>query len=309
MNFFKPNFWDKNKISIFSILLMPIAFLVRLIFFLRKHLTKMHECSIPIICIGNIYLGGTGKTPVSIEIYSILKKLNINAAFIRKKYDSYKDEVIMQKNVGPVYESKKRINAIEAAKENRIQVALLDDGFQDFSFKKDLSILCFTEKQWIGNGHTIPSGPLRESLSGLTRADCVIINGKKNIDIEQVILSKNREIKIYYSKYNPLNIDLFINNKIIAFAGIGNPQNFFDMLQDNNMNILKTIKFPDHHEFKENELKKLVDESEKNNATLLTTEKDYLRLSEEYKRKINFLKISIEIENEDKLIEQLKNVI
>jgi len=309
MNFFKPDFWDKNKISIFSILLIPITFLIKLIFYLRKHLTKVHKCSIPIICIGNIYLGGTGKTPVSIEIYSILKKLNINAAFIRKKYDSYQDEVIMQKSVGPFYESKKRINAIEAAQKNGIQVALLDDGFQDFSFKKDLSIICFTEKQWIGNGHTIPSGPLRESLAGLIRADCVIINGKKNTDIEQVILSKNKEIKIFYTQYNPKNIDLFINKKIIAFAGIGNPQNFFDMLQANNLNILKTIKFPDHHEYKEDELKKLINESEKNNATLLTTEKDYLRLSEEYKRKINFLKISIEIKNEDKLIEQLKNII
>ncbi len=309
MNFFKPNFWDKNKISIFSILLTPIAFLIRLIFYLRKHLTKMHKCSIPIICIGNIYLGGTGKTPVSIEIYSILKKLNINAAFIRKKYDSYRDEVTMQKNVGPVYESKKRINAIEAAQKNGIKVALLDDGFQDFSFKKDLSIICFTEKQWIGNGQIIPSGPLREGLSGLARADCVIINGKKNIDIEQLILNKNREIKIYYSEYNPINIDLFVNKKIIAFAGIGNPQNFFDMLQDNNLNVLKTIKFPDHHEYKDNEIKKLINESEKNNATLLTTEKDYLRLSEEYKRKIYFLKIVIVIKNQDKLIEQLKSVI
>ena len=140
MNFFKPNFWDKNKISIFSILLTPLAFFFKLIFFLRKYLTKSNKFSIPIVCIGNIYLGGTGKTPISIEIYSILKKLNIKAAFIRKTYPSYVDEVKFQKSIGPVYESKKRINAIKSAIGDKIQVGILDDGFQDFSIKKDFQL-------------------------------------------------------------------------------------------------------------------------------------------------------------------------
>jgi len=309
MNFFKPNFWDKNKISFFSILLIPITFFFKLIFYFKKYFTKSHKCSIPIICIGNIYLGGTGKTPISIEIYSILKKLNIKAAFIRKTYTSYQDELRLQKSIGPVYDDKKRINAIKSAIENKIQVAVLDDGFQDFSIKKDFSIICFTEKQWIGNGQLIPSGPLRENLSALSRANCVIINGEKNIHIEEKILNKNNRIKIFYSKYDADNINLFINKKIIAFAGIGNPENFFDMLHANNLNIINKIKFPDHHEYDEKELENLISESEKSNSILLTTEKDYFRVKEKYKKNISFLKISVKIENKEKLIGEIKKII
>ena len=92
MNFSKPKFWDKNKLSIFAILLFPFALIIKLLFLLKKNLTKKYKFSIPVICVGNIYLGGTGKTPLSIEIFSILKKLNMNPAFIKKEYDAFKDE-------------------------------------------------------------------------------------------------------------------------------------------------------------------------------------------------------------------------
>ena len=189
MNFYKPKFWDKNQISIFAVLLFPISLLIKVFSFLKNTLTKTNQSTIPILCIGNIYLGGTGKTPLSIEIFLILKKLNMKPAFIRKKYDSYQDEVNLMKQVGPVYQDKKRAKAVEQAAQNKNNVAILDDGFQDFSIKKNLSIVCFNEKQWIGNGLTIPSGPLREDLSALKRADCVIISGKKNKDIEKKIFS------------------------------------------------------------------------------------------------------------------------
>jgi len=238
MNLFKPKFWDKNKISFFSILLYPIALLIKFLIFFKITLTKTHVCSIPIICIGNIYLGGTGKTPLCIEIFSILKNLKMNPAFIRKQYDLFQDEVDLQKSVGPVYLNKKRIGAVQEATKNNVNVAILDDGFQDFSIKKNLSIICFNEKQWIGNGLTIPSGPLREGLSALIKADCAVINGKKNKNIENKIFSKNRKIKIFYSNYKPQNIDEFQNKKVVAFAGIGNPENFFDLLIDNKLNIV-----------------------------------------------------------------------
>ena len=184
MNFFKPNFWDKNKVSFFSILLFPFALLVSFLNFLRFNLIKTHASQIPIICIGNIYLGGTGKTPLSVEIFSILKSLNMKPAFIRKKYEQFQDEVNLQKQVGPVYQNKKRLDAVKEAVSNKINVGILDDGFQNFSINKKFSIICFNEKQWIGNGLIIPSGPLRESLSALKRAQCVVINGKKNKKIE-----------------------------------------------------------------------------------------------------------------------------
>ena len=309
MSFFKPKFWDKNQVSFFSILLFPIALSIKLLNLFKRLITKTYQCSIPVICVGNIYLGGTGKTPLSIEIFSILKDLNMNPVFIRKKYDSFQDEVNLQKQIGPIYQNKKRIKAIREAIQNKANVAILDDGFQDFSINKNLSIICFNEKQWIGNGLVIPSGPLREDLSALKRANCVIINGEKNIDIETKILNKNKEVKIFYIKYKAQNIDKFKNKKVTAFAGIGNPENFFNLLKVNNINIVKEMKFPDHYNYSKKELENLINEAKENNTILITTEKDYFRIDENYKKNINYLKIAVDIKNRNQFIEEIKKII
>ena len=309
MKLFKPNFWDKNKISFFSILLFPISLIIKLIILFDKILTKTNKSPIPVICVGNIYLGGTGKTPLCAEIFSILKNINKNPAFIRKEYKSFHDEVSFQKKIGSIYQNKKRINAINNAIQNKNDIVILDDGFQDFSIKKDLSIICFNEKQWIGNGFTIPSGPLREGLSSLNRANFVIINGNKNIDIENKILKFNQSIKIFYIKYEPQNIDEFKNKKVISFAGIGNPDNFFDLLKKNNIDILEQISFPDHYNYTNNELEDLIKKSRENNVILITTEKDYLRIGQNYKDDIKYLKIKVQIENKNQFIEELKKFI
>ena len=309
MKFLKPRFWDNDQISLYSIFLLPVSLLMQIINFVRRLMVKSQKFSIPIICVGNIYLGGTGKTPLCSELFSILKNLNKNAVFIRKKYNSFQDEINLLKQIGPVYEKSKRINALDEAIQNKFEVAVLDDGFQDFSVEKDLSIVCFNEKQWIGNGFIIPSGPLREGLSALTRANCVIINGKKNINIENKILKNNKLIKIFYSKYKPQNINDFGNRKIICFAGIGNPINFFDLLKKNEINVLEQTSFPDHHNYSKTELDILIKKAKENNATLLTTEKDYLRIEEKYRGNINCLKIKIEIENKNEFIEEIKKII
>ena len=309
MNFFKPKFWDKNQISFFSVLLFPVSLLIKFLSFFKRLLTKTNQSSIPIICVGNIYLGGTGKTPLCIEIFSILKNLNMNPVFVRKKYDSFQDEADLQKQVGPVYQNNKRIEAVKEALQDKANIAILDDGFQDFSINKDLSIVCFNKKQWVGNGLIIPSGPLREGLSALKRANCVVINGEKNRDIENKIFSKNKEIKIFYTKYRAQNINEFKNKKVIAFAGIGNPENFFNLLKDNKIDIIEEIKFPDHHKYLKETLESLINKTKKNNTILLTTEKDYFRIDENYKQNINFLKIEVEIENRNQFIDEIKKVI
>ena len=309
MKFFKPKFWDKNQISFFSILLFPITLLIKLLIFFKKICIKKYQFSIPIICVGNIYLGGTGKTPLCIELFSILKSLNKNPAFIRKKYKSLQDEVNLLKRIGSTYESEKRIDAINDAIQNKADVVILDDGFQDFSINKNLSIVCFNEKQWIGNGLQIPSGPLREKLSALKRANCVIINGEKNIGIENRIFDKNKEIKIFYTKYKPQNIDEFKNKKIIAFAGIGNPASFFNLLKNNSIDVLKEISFPDHYDYLNKELEDLINNAKENHIILLTTEKDYLRINDRYRENISYLKIGVDIENKNEFIEQIKKVI
>ena len=309
MNFFKPKFWDKNQISFFSILLLPISLLIKALSFFKRSFTKTHKFSVPVICVGNIYLGGTGKTPLCIEIFSILKNLNKNPAFIRKEYDSYQDEVDLQSHVGPLFQNKKRIDAIQESLKNKTNVVILDDGFQDFSIYKNLSVVCFNEKKWIGNGLIIPSGPLREGLSSLKRAECVFINGKKNSYIENKIFDQNKKAKIFYTQYKAENLDEYKKNKIIAFAGIGIPENFFNLLKDNKLNIIETIKFPDHHKYSEKELEILINKIKNSDRILLTTEKDYFRISERYRENVKFLKISVNIENKSQFIEEIKKII
>tara|TARA_B100000700_G_C14910226_1_gene791851 strand:- start:292 stop:1221 length:930 start_codon:yes stop_codon:yes gene_type:complete len=309
MKIFKPKFWDKKHISIFSTLLLPFSILFQILSYFKRALVKSKQSSIPVICIGNIYLGGTGKTPLCNEIFLILKNLNMKPAFIRKKYKSFQDEVNLQKQFGPVYQNKIRIQAINEAIKNNANIAVLDDGFQDLSVSKNLSIVCFNEKQWIGNGLTIPSGPLREDLSALKRADCVVINGEKNSNIENIIFNKNKNIKIFYAKYRAQNLNDYKNSKIIAFAGIGNPKNFFIHLRDNNLNVIEEKAFPDHYKFTKKDLQDLFDMAKRNNAILLTTEKDYFRMEDHQQKNINFLKVNLKIENHESLVDIIKTII
>ena len=305
MKIIKPKFWDIKKKSFWSLILFPFTILYFLIFFVKKF-KKKKNFRIPIICVGNIYLGGTGKTPIVLELFNILKDLNKNPGFVKKYYNYIYDEISMLKNVGPTFVSKNRVEAIENLITKNHDVAILDDGFQDFSINKNFSLICFNSNQWIGNGFLLPSGPLRESLSAIKRADCIVINGKKNIEIENKIL-KEKDTKIFYSKYIPENIDKFKNNKIIAFAGIGNPINFIDLLNEYNLNIVDTISFPDHYTYKANDVDLLKKKANKLDATLVTTEKDYIRLDNSLKTNINYLKVKLEIENKERLIELLKS--
>ena len=309
MKFFKPRFWDKKQISLLAIFLFPFSVILKFFIFFKKIFSKKLKTPIPVICVGNIYIGGTGKTPLCIEIHKILESLNKKPAFIKKKYDSFEDESKLLKKIGVLFENKKRFTAIVDAAENKFDVGVMDDGFQDLSIKTNYSIVCFNEKKWIGNGLTIPSGPLREELSALQRADCIIINGQKNIDIEKKILKKNKSIKIYYVSYKPKNIEEFKNQKVIAFAGIGNPENFFDLLKGNNINLIEKIKFPDHYNYSENEIKSLLEKSKNKSAVLVTTEKDYFRINEEYKNMIKYIIIKVEIENRNEFIEEIKKII
>ena len=299
----KPKFWDSEKFSIWAILFFPISILFLLFSFINK-LKIPKKFQIPIICVGNIYVGGTGKTPLVSKIFNIAKSLGKNPGFIKKYYDYLDDEISILQKIGATFVSKNRIEAINNLIENNNDLAILDDGFQDFTIKKNFSILCFNQKQWIGNGFIMPSGPLREKLSAIKRADCIMINGSKNIKIEDQIYKKNKNVKIFYSKYKPVNIDRFKDKKIFAFAGIGNPSNFFDLLKENKLNLINTIPFPDHYKFSASDHEYLLSNSK--DALLLTTEKDHCRIDGDYKKNIEFLKIELEIDNKDSFVELIK---
>ncbi|MGA0077507.1 MAG: tetraacyldisaccharide 4'-kinase [Pelagibacteraceae bacterium] len=302
----KPLFWSKNN-NLFSFILFPFSLLIQLLFFFKNIFLKTKKISIPVICVGNIYLGGTGKTPLSIEIVRILKKFNMAPVLVKKFYTDQFDEIdlINSKNIEIIKNSSRYI-ALKEAEERGFKSIVLDDGFQDHSIYKDLSILCFNEKQLIGNGFTIPAGPLREPLSALRRSKIILINGKKNEDFENKIKSINNEINIFYSKYIAQNSNKFLNENILAFAGIGNPENFFDLLKENNINVEKKISFPDHYNYSKKELDKLLKISKENNLKLLTTEKDFFRIKHFNTTDIDYLTIKLEIINEELFEKELK---
>jgi len=304
----KPKFWDNSKLSFWAILLFPISILYLLISFLFK-IKSSKKFEIPIICIGNIYIGGTGKTPLAKEIFQITKSLGRNPAFVKKYYDYLEDEISMLQKIGKTFFLNKRKDSIEALIKNGNDLAILDDGFQDLSINKNFNIICFNQKQWIGNGFVIPAGPLREKLSSLKRADCILINGNKDTKIENQIYKKNKSAKIFYSKYKPLDIDRFKEKKICAFAGIGNPSNFFELLKENNLNLINTFSYPDHHDYTYTEIESMVKKF--NDCVFLTTEKDYHRfkLSSVKDFKIEYLKIRLEIDDKDNFIKLIKNKI
>ena len=171
--------------------------------------------------------------------------------------------------------------------------------------QKTLNIICFNTRQLIGNGLVFPAGPLRERLSSLERAQIVIINGEKNKIFEEKILNISKNIKIFYSEYLPINIEQFKNKKLFAFAGIGNPNNFFDLLSKYNLDVQKKISFPDHYEFKKKEIEQITEDAVNNNLVLITTEKDFYRVKDYGFKDLRYLKVDLKIEEKNKFITEV----
>ena len=304
MNFLKPKFW--NKKSLFSYLLLPISFFIQALSKIFKLFIKKKKFDLPIICVGNIYIGGTGKTPLAIEMASILKLNKKNPVILKKSYKKHLDEfnLIENKKINLI-KSKSRDTGIIKAINKGYDVVILDDGFQDSSIHKDLNILCFNEKQLAGNEMTLPSGPLRNSLKSIKDSQIIVINGNANEEFENKIKNISNEVSIFYSKYTPLNLEDFKNKKILAFAGIGNPDNFFDLLEQNNINLVKKFPFPDHYNYSLKELKELINYADENNLDIITTEKDYFRIIHFQLSKIKYLSIKIDIFEKHKFINKI----
>ena len=158
--FKKPKFWDYKKPNIY-ILFLPITYLIRLLN-LYKKIYQPKKFKIKTICVGNIYVGGTGKTSLSIKLNEILSKKKLKSCFVKKFYKDQTDEQELLKKNGKLFISSSRVDAIKQAEREEYDIAILDDGLQDNSIKYDLVFVCFNNINWIGNGLTIPSGPLRE---------------------------------------------------------------------------------------------------------------------------------------------------
>ena len=303
----KPKFWDYKKPHLYSYLLLPFSIILSLLSKIRSK-PKLTNPQIKTICIGNIYIGGTGKTSLVIKIKEILEKKNIKVCFIKKFYPDQIDEQKLLSKNGQLFTSIKRVKALDEAISQGYKMAIFDDGLQDISIKYDLEIVCFNNLNWIGNGLTLPSGPLRENINNLRFYNNIFLNGNEEhlIDIKNQIKKINPQININQGKYIPLNIEDF--NKeydYLVFSGIGNHKTFVNMLKNNNLKIVNDLEYPDHYQYKKKDFDEILINAKKYNANIITTEKDFLRLDNFNTNEIFYIKSTLEILNENNFIKKL----
>ena len=314
MKFKKPKFWDYKKPNLIAYLLTPLNFIFKINNIILNNKSKKKYQNIKTICVGNIYVGGTGKTPTVIKLYEIFKNTKLKVSTAKKFYSDQKDEHVILENRSEFITSDNRKKVIQKAIKENYELLIFDDGLQDKLIDYDFKLVCFDSKNWIGNGLLIPSGPMRETIDSLKKYDAVII---KNIDkksgqneIYESINKVNPKIKIFNSFFKIKNKDEFnLNDKFLIFSGIGNNNSFREILIKNNFNVVEEIVFPDHFNYKTRDVLNLVKVAENKNIKIITTEKDYVKISKNLRAKINFIKIDLEILEQKQLTELIKSKI
>ena len=302
----KPSFWDKQK-SILSYLLLPFTILIRINNFLILKKKKYLSKKLKTICVGNIYVGGTGKTPTTIKLYDLIKKIK-NVSTAKKYYSNQHDEQILLKEKTKFLTGTSRKNILELAEKKKIEVLIFDDGLQDNQIDYNLKFVCFDGDQRIGNGLLLPAGPLREKIESLKKYDLVFIKKGNNLkSLIELIKKHNKRIKIFITDYEISKISkLNKSKKYLIYSGIGNPYSFNKILKQNKIKIIDNIIFPDHHAYSNHDFKYILDKAKQKNAEIITTEKDYVKVPKKLQKKIKFIKVNLIINNEKKLIKFLK---
>lgn len=296
----KTPWWFLHRTPI-SFILWPVSMIYygasRMVYAIRK--IKLYKSRRPIICVGNILAGGVGKTPIVRAIANYFSAPVVMRGYKQDiKHGRVADEACMLLSDGlQVHTGNRKSNFILLNKQtNETGPIIMDDGFQNSSIYKDISIIVFDESIGLGSGFLLPAGPLREPRSSLQRADAFIViksgNNKSKLELpvnKPIFFAENKTIVPFEN-----------NEKLVAFAGIGYPKKFFKSLK----NVVATRAFADHYQYTDDDIDKLLKLAEKNNAKLITTEKDWVRLSPEKREKIQFAKLETTIE--DKFFDWIK---
>jgi tetraacyldisaccharide 4'-kinase len=319
-----PKFWYLKKVTLLSQILYPLSLLFRLGTKLRNITSHAERFSFPVICIGNIVVGGAGKTPVAIKIAEILKIAGYKPHFISKGYaglvkkstlvelwhspKSVGDEPLLLSQIAPTWVGIDRNNSIQLAKNKGADCIIMDDGFQNPTIHKDFSIIVINASQEFGNEKVMPAGPLRENIKkGLSRTNLIIVIGEIKDSLQKNIPA---HIPIIQAKFKINNENkIFKGQKITAFAGIAYPEKFFTSLKEQGGKIIKEITYPDHHIYDENDLLSLAEIANKTQSILVSTQKDFVRIPKSYRALVNTLEGKISFEKENIIKEILINII
>lgn len=270
----KTPWWFLHKTPL-AIILLPVSLLYyligRIVFWIRGF--GAYKSRRKIICIGNLFAGGVGKTPIVRTIATALGSPVVMRGYKKSAQTGHiGDEAQMLARAGlQVHTGNRRANIILLNKQITDKTpVVMDDGFQNPSIYKDVSILVFDEALGQGNGFLLPAGPMREPMSGARRADAIMViknaRQKKNLKLPD-------NIPVFYVQ-NQTKSPYDENVKLYAFAGIGYPKKFFACLK----NVVGSRAFPDHYQYTNEDIKKLRNAAEKRGAKLITTEKDWVRL-------------------------------
>jgi tetraacyldisaccharide 4'-kinase len=287
-----PNWFLKRNLLSWALCPLSLFYLIagKTVFNLRKK----HEyiSRRPLICFGNILAGGVGKTPIVRQVAKFFDAPVVMRGYKKtKETDGIGDEAKMLAGDGIlVHVGNRKSNLILLNKQKSQTPIVMDDGFQNSSVHKDISILVFDESIGFGNGFLLPAGPMRERKSAVSRADAIIVIKRKNV-AKGFALPTNIPV---FNARNSERCPYSEKTKVIAFAGIGYPEKFFDNIPSN---VIEKISFPDHYQYTENDIKMLIEKANKENAKLLTTEKDWVRLPDWAKKEIKFSALETNIDN------------
>ena len=298
-----PSFWYSDTSSLISLLLRPLLWCYALGYFIHQMTARPKKVGVPVICVGNLVAGGTGKTPSSISIMGLIKqhKLAETPFFLTRGYGGDEDKILNQHALTII--NPNRLAGAQDAAARGADLILMDDGMQNPRLHKDLKLVVVDGSMGFGNEYMMPAGPLRQPLKkGLKEADAFIFIGEDHRNVLPLLEHR----PIFKAKFKALK-ELSETDKYIAFAGLGYPQKFFKFLKDKmGDRLVDTIPFPDHHPYNARDLQKLRERAMEMSATLITTEKDAVRLSDK-DDDIEVLPVELQWENESALIEFIKD--
>ena len=284
-----PAFWYGEP-GAASAMLAPLARMFALGGRVQVQFTRTRRAGVPVICVGNLVAGGAGKTPVVLALASLLADRQI--AFLTRGYGGSQvkpvqvkaqraaqvgDEPLLLARVAPTWVSRDRVAGAQAAVEAGAELIIMDDGFQNTSLAKDLSLVVIDGATGFGNGLLIPSGPLREPIEeGLARADAVVIVGEDRTGVAE---RPPAGLPVLAARLVPTPQAEFVAGKrVVAIAGIGRPAKFFATLEEMGCTLAAHHAFADHHRYKPDEIMQICVEAAALDATPVTTEKDWVRL-------------------------------
>ncbi len=310
-----PEFWQTDGAA--ARLLDPIGRIYGLLGTLRQRWATPESADIPVICVGNLTVGGTGKTPTAIAIAEHVRDLGGRPHFLTRGYGGSErgplqvdvdthgaadvgDEPLLLARMAPTWVSADRAKGATRAASAGATHVIMDDGLQHPYLAKDLSFLVIDGAVGFGNWRLLPAGPLREPVDqALSRIDAAIVIGADRAMIGERLPADL--LRLTADLHPAADASRFRGQRVLAFAGIGRPQKFFETLEDIGAELVETRSFPDHHSYRALEIEPILERARQFDAALVTTEKDHVRLPINLKKSVEKLAIRVQFNEADRL--------